>query len=288
MTTTTAPQVRRRQITSDDLGPIADLLAEGFPARTREYWERGLEILATRPCPQGRPRFGYMLEARGAPVGVILLIFSDAGDDSAGPVRCNLSSWYVKDAFRAYGALLTAAGVGFKDVIYINSSPARYTWPIIESQGYLRYGDGQFVAVPALGARALGDRVREISADTAGLRRAERDLLAEHARAGCVSLVVETRQGPLPFVFIRWRLKSRLKMMRLIYCRDTADFVRCAGPIGRFLLRQGVVAVALDATGPIQGLVGRYFAGAEPKYFRGPKAPRLNDLSFTESVVFGV
>ena len=103
-----------------------------------------------------------------------------------------------------------------------------------------------------------------------------------------MSLVCETPQGPLPFVFIRWRLKSRLKMMRLIYCRDTADFVRCAGPIGRFLLRRGVSAVALDAVAPIPGLAGKYFPGAEPKYFRGPAAPRLNDLTFTEHVLFGI
>jgi hypothetical protein len=280
-------QVRRRQIGDEDLPAIADLLAEGFIDRARSYWVNALDVLAARETPAGYPRFGYMLEAGGEPVGVILLIYSRALEAGA-PIRCNLSSWYVREAFRGYATLLIAAAISMKDVTYINSSPAAYTWPILDSLNYVRYGEGQFVAVPALGWQGAGARVREVKSATADLHPAEAELLAAHARCGCVSLVVETREGPLPFVFIRWRLKSRLKMMRLIYCRDTADFVRCAGPIGRFLLRRGVSAVALDAVGPVRGLVGKYFAGAEPKYFRGPAAPRLNDLTFTESVLFGI
>lgn len=282
-----ATPVRRRQIRDADVEAIVDLLTEGFTDRTRDYWARALEILATRDAPEGYPRFGYMLEAGGEPVGVILLIYSRPIEAGA-PVRCNLSSWYVREAFRGYATLLLAAAIGMKDVTYVNSSAARYTWPILDSLGYVRYGQGQFVAVPAASPKGFGARVREVTAASADLALPEADLLAAHAQAGCVSLICETREGALPFVFIRWRLKSRLKMMRLIYCRDTADFVRCAGPIGRFLLRRGVSAVALDAVAPVAGLPGRYFPGAEPKYFVGPTAPRLNDLTFTESVLFGI
>jgi len=285
---TTPPRVRRRQITAADLDAIADLLTEGFIARTRDYWTDGLALLARRECPQGYPRFGYMLECDGAPVGVILQIFSRTDGDPAAQVRCNLSSWYVREAFRGYASLLTTSAMAFKDVTYINSSAAGYTWSTIESQGYEPYGRGIFVAVPALSPRSPGARVREITAASEDLAPPVADLLAAHARSGCVSLVCDTAKGPAPFVFIRWRLKSRLKMMRLLYCRDTADFVRCAGPIGRFLLRRGVCAVACDAVAPIASLPGKWFPGAEPKFFKGPVAPRLNDLAFTESVLFGV
>ncbi|HEY5071347.1 MAG TPA: hypothetical protein VII63_04880 [Caulobacteraceae bacterium] len=280
--------IRRRQITAADTGPLADLLCDGFPDRTHEYWARALDLLAKRDAPEGYPRFGYLLESSGVPVGVILLIFSRPGAGPSAPVRCNVSSWYVKEAFRGYATLLVAAAIGLKDVTYINSSPAEYTWPILEAQGYARYAKGQFVAVPAVGLRSLGARVRRIDARSPDRRLAEFELLAAHAAAGCTSLVCDTAEGPLPFVFVRWRLRSPVKMMRLLWCRDTADFVRCAGPIGRYLLRRGIAAVACDAVGPITGLAGRYFPGAEPKYFRGPTPPRLNDLAFTETVLFGV
>ena len=287
MTTGAAQAVRRRSIGKDDLPAIIDLLCEGFAERPRRYWEAGLGRLAIRDAPESYPKFGYMLECAGEAVGVILLIFSHTDDDRSRPVRCNLSSWYVRPAFRAYATLLTAAASGLKEVTYINSSAAGYTWPILESQGFVRYGRGQFVAIPALGLSEFGAPVRRVrgAADAAGLGEAE--LLVDHARSGCVSLICRSSAGEAPFVFVRWRLRGRPGMFRLLWCRDTADFVRCAGPIGRFLLRQGVALVAMDAIGAVPGLAGRYFAGAQPKFFRGPAPPRLNDLAFTETMIFG-
>ena len=77
-------------------------------------------------------------------------------------------------------------------------------------------------------------------------------------------------------------------MMQLAFCRDTADFAACAGPVGRFLLTRGAAAVVLDADAPIPGLVGRFFKGKSPKFFKGADRPRLNDLAFTEATLFGV
>jgi hypothetical protein len=73
----------------------------------------------------------------------------------------------------------------------------------------------------------------------------------------------------------------------LAYCRDLEDFVRFAGPLGRFLAWRGFPLVVLDSNGPIRGLVGTYSA-AYPKYFKGPDQPRLGDLAYSERVVCGV
>jgi hypothetical protein len=45
-----------------------------------------------------------------------------------------------------------------RNVTFVNVSPAPHTRPIVEAQGFARYSDGQFVAVPAF-ARAPGDVV---------------------------------------------------------------------------------------------------------------------------------
>ena len=37
-----------------------------------------------------------------------------------------------------------------RDVTYINISPAPPTWPVVEAQGFRRFSEGQFFAVPAL------------------------------------------------------------------------------------------------------------------------------------------
>jgi hypothetical protein len=45
--------------------------------------------------------------------------------------------------------------------------------------------------------------------------------------------------------------------------------------------------VICDAPAPISGLPGVWFRDRGPRYFKGPQRPRLNDLAFTEMVVFG-
>ena len=237
--------------------------------------------LAARTPPEGCPQFGYLLEADGVVVGVLLLICSERD----GHVRCNMSSWYVDPAHRGHAAVLAAMAAKQKHVTYLNVSAAPHTWPILEAQGYRRYTQGQFAAVPALklgGAgkvRALGEADRALP---------DYDLLRAHADIGCLALICETPAGPEPFVFLPRRVEHLpFAVMQLVYARDTGRFVACAGPVGRFLLGRGVPAVICDAEGSIAGLPGLFFKDRTPRFFKGPDRPRVNDLSFTEMVVFG-
>jgi hypothetical protein len=280
-------KVRCRPIGDADLGAVAELLAVGFPDRTRAYWSAGLARMARRAGIEGCPRFGYMLEADGAAVGAILLIFTDLGGRSEAKIRCNISSWYVAPAFRAYAAQLSATALKLKHVTYLNISPAEHTWPLLIAQGYRRYSEGQFASLPILSRRAGRTGVRVVRPGAAaGLP--EDDLLAAHAAAGCLSLVCESAGRRDPFVLARRRIAySPVGLMQLVWCRDTADFARCAGALGGFLAQRGVLGVILDANAPVPGLFGKYFKGRQPKYFKGAEAPRLNDLAFTETVLFG-
>jgi hypothetical protein len=275
------PQIRCRQIKAGDLEAVESLLARGFPARPRKYWATALGRLAARAVPEGCPQFGYVLEADGAAVGVLLLIYSERG----GKIRCNMSSWYVEPAHRGHAALLSAMASKRKDVTYLNASAAEHTWPILEAQGYRRYTEGQFAALPAL---SLAGRSRVCVLSTADEGLADYDLLAAHADAGCVVLVAESADGASPFVFLRRRIEGLpVAAMQLVYARDTQRFVAAAGPLGRALLGHGAPVVILDAAGPVPGLVGRFYKDRTPRFFKGPDRPAMNDLAFTEMVVFG-
>jgi hypothetical protein len=279
-------KVRCRPIAEADLEKVADLLTRGFPGRTRKYWTKGLETLRRRPGPPDCPQFGYLLEAEGAVVGTILLIFSDAGTAGAPRLRCNVSSWYVEPAFRGHAALMVSAALKLKHVTYVNISAAAHTRPILQAQGYRQYSQGQFVALPALknprGATArLFDPARDRDL-------AEYDLIQAHAAAGCIAVVCETQAGRQPFLFLRRRLAyAPFGLVQLVYCRDTDGLAACAGALGRLLLAQGAPAVLSDAAAPIPGLAGVFFKDKAPRYFKGPDQPRLNDLAFTELVMFG-
>jgi len=279
--------VRCRQIAGGDLEAVAALLASGFPDRAPAYWRRALAVLKDRTAPDGYPQFGLMLEGERGVVGVLLLIFTQGVD---GAVRCNVSSWYVDPAYRMHAAPLVSSALKYKHVTYLNVSPAPNTWPILEAQGYRRYSEGQFASLPALSLKGLGAKVRlyHPARDDARLPIAEAALLKDHAASGCVALICERRGQIAPLVFLPRdvRLVGPV-VMQLAYCRDTADFARNAGPVGRFLARRGVAFVLSDGEGPVPGLIGRFFKDRAPKYFRGADRPRLNDLAYTEAVLFG-
>jgi hypothetical protein len=287
------PMIRCREIAPDDLDAIADLLARGFAGRSRDYWMTGLRRQAMRDVPDGYPRFGYMLDRGGAPVGVLLLIYTDRREANAAEIRCNLSSWYVDPAFRNYAPMLTKIAQRLKEVSYVNISPARWTWPIIEAQGFRAYCEGLFFSLPLLSRGGSAARIEIVSADRVeidGLPAADSKLLIRHARNGCLSLVVHRAQGTMPFVLQPLRIRRGFiapPAMKLIYCRDVTEYVACAGAIGRLLLARGKIVVVLDANGPVPGLVGVYTEQRGRKYFKGPVQPRLGDLSDTELVIYG-
>ena len=181
-----------------DLDAVADLLTRGFVGRSRDYWMQGLRRQAARKVPQGYPRFGYMLDNDGTPVGVLLLLYTFRDEGGEPSIYCNLSSWYVEPAFRNYATLLTKIAQRHKEVTYLNISPATWTWPIIEAQGFSSYCSGLFFSIPALSRAARGMTVETVAADTKaveGLSDAEVELLTRHARYGCLSLVCRTAGG---------------------------------------------------------------------------------------------
>jgi hypothetical protein len=287
------PQIRCREISEADLEGVAELLARGFYGRSRDYWLQGLRRQAARKVPQGYPRFGYLLDHEGRPAGVLLLIYSLRGSDDETAIHCNLSSWYVEPAFRNYAPMLTSVAQRHKEVSYFNISPAYWTWPIIEAQGFRTYCNGLFFSFPALSRKVPGATIETISADAqsiVGLPAADAELLIRHAAYGCTSMVCRTADGAFPFVFLPMRIRRGWispPAMQLIYCRDIAEYVACAGAIGLALLRQGRISVLLDANGGVPGLTGFHTEKRGRKYFKGPHRPRLADLSDTELVLYG-
>jgi len=284
--------LRCRQIDEADIGAVATLLARGFPVHDRQFWLDALAQLTRREPPAGLPKYGYLLTSDGIAVGAILMICSELADgDTATGIRCNLSSWYVDPTFRAYATMLVSHALRHKNVTYTNVSPAPHTRPIIEAQGFARYSDGVFVAMPALHGLFRAQPVKVFDARRApdvDYDPADRDLLVQHMAHGCIGLWCVTAQRAYPFVFRPRRIKRVIPCAQLIFCRDVGDFVRFAGPIGRALVRRGCPFVICDANAPIPGLFGFFRGGRMPKYFKGPQRPRLGDLAYTEYALLGV
>jgi hypothetical protein len=286
-------EVRSHPIAPADLDAVVQLLKKGFGfRRSRAFWQRVVDRLEGHVPPNGLPKYGYVLESGGRPVGAVLLIFSapgTGGDPEA--IRCNVSSWYVEPAFRGYASLVAAQAMRHKNVTYLNISPAPNTKPIVEAQGFTRYGDGLFIAAPALQRRTEDAVATLVAADQrpdSPYEAFEHKLLVDHAGYGCMSFWCVTAERAYPFVYRRRFAKAVLPCAQLIYCRDVADIARFAGVIGRHLLAHGCPLVVIDANARVPRLVGTYIDGLMPKYFKGPQRPRLGDLTYTEAALFGM
>jgi hypothetical protein len=284
-------KLRIREIGEADLDAVGDLLTRGFVNRSREWWMRGLHRQTTRPVPAGCPRYGYMLEGDGVPVGCLLLIGSSRTIAGRAVTRCNVSSWYVEPEFRIYAAMFASMTQKPKSVTYFNVSPGAETWPILEAQGFQVYCRGTFCSVPALSRKEAGMTIERIDAATnsvSGLSDVDAEILRRHAEYGCVSLFCRTTEHAYPFIFFPVpRRRGPVRSMLLGYCNSISDYVRCAGAIGRYLLWRGKPLVIIDANGPVAGLAGVYREGTGRKYFKGPHRISLGDLADTELAIFG-
>jgi hypothetical protein len=283
------PRVRCRAIRDDDVEAIADLLVKSF-GRTRDFWKFGLQRLAEHPTPAGFPKYGYLLEVNGVVVGMLLLISTAIDIDGVAKVRCHVSSWYVWPAFRAYGTLLAAHALGRKDATYVDISPLSHTFTMLAAQGFTRYCEGLFITLPAMKLRSPKARVSTVLPDIApgpDLDADDIDLLLRHADYGLTSLIVTEGDRRYPFVFevtVKYRV---VRFAYLTYCREIDDFVRFAGPLGRYLAHHGIFFAGLDANARVPGLVGRYVT-ITPKFFKGPDRPRLGEVAYSERVVLGL
>lgn len=283
--------IRARQISNADLTRIAELLARGFPRRSRAEWLKCLHRMTIHGTPSGFPKYGYLLEDGEIAVGVLLLISSTIRIDVQPITRCNLSSWYVDPGYRCYATLMAKHAVRTTGVTYCNVSPAKHTLPILKAQGFTRYSAGQFAAIPLPVRPANAERV-----EVQGIRTPreyngepwERELLIRHAEYGCLSVRCVTPKRDYPFVFRQRFVRGFLPCLQLVFSRDLEEFRRFAWALGTFFGLRGRPMILIDSNGPIRGVTGKYFEGAAPKFFKGLHQPRLGDLAYTEIAVFGI
>jgi hypothetical protein len=268
-----ASRVRCRPIEESDLDGLADLLTRGFPRTRRDYWLRGFARWKTLPVIEEMPRYGHLLEGRFGPVGAILSISSRRGEK----IICNLSSWYVEPQYRSHSTLLMSLATKFKQVTYINASPAPDTWRSLQAQGFSPYNFGRS-AVFALPGRGLVSE--DIPVDLP-----EAQMLRDHRSMGWISLTVEKDGMVSPFVFKPLRLnRPKFQLMDVMFCRGAEDLRRCLPALAKYFLPRGTIGFLMD--GDMDARLSHYAEGKEPRYFKGPHRPILGDLAYTEKVLF--
>ena len=284
----TEPKIGSRRIADEDLGFLADFLGRGlgYPA---SYFRTILNRLKEHPTPAGRPKYGYVLTDEDAIVGASIQIYSYVPGPNGPTVRCHMASWCVEEKYRPFAALFFRRALRATDVTYINTSARPLAVPIIRAQGFSEYSNGQFLSLPLLTPSPNDefDSVRVVSGSiipNVPYDEADRQLLSDHHKYGCIALWCITSERAFPILLQKRLFRGVVPGVQLIYCHHTDDFVRFSRAIGRYLATKGIFFARLDANGPMPGLFGWYFNRMEPRYCKG-EPPRLGDLAYTQAVL---
>lgn len=274
-----------REITDDDLAAVRELLVEGFPLRSREYWSKGLANLGSLPRIEGFPRYGYVVDADAAPQGVLLTITSDHG---ALGMRTHFSSWYVREGYRQFALLLFRRALELENTTFVNPSPAEHILAILKRFGFEAYTAGMVRLDLRTAARRRPSRgaVQRLgSGDLAGLSEPEHRLAEDHRRMGCdvLRLRADGRAGLL-IHRAKW-IKRSLPCSQVIFA-DPDLVLELAGPVMRALASRGFLLALCDVDQARAPEIGRLVRRGV-RYFKGAEAPAVGDLSYSELAIFG-
>jgi len=277
-----------RQLEHTDLPVVARLLAEGFPRQPLAFWQDRVRAMAQREAPPGTPHFGYGLDVGGLQ-GVVLTFGSLHGPAETRQTIVNISSWTVRPAFRGLAAIeLYRCATNADGMTFSNLSSAARTQKTIKKCGFIERTAGQVIAVGV--TRSRGRRPLIISlndAERAGLSSERAVMMHDHQARGCLTFCLEGRDRLAPFMFLPRRVNPGIPVAQIIYCERLSDLTDNSRTVTLEVLKRGFAALLIDASGPIKGLMGRYFPNRAPKYYKGPMPIYAVDHSYSEMIYIG-
>lgn len=276
-----------RQLEHADLPEVAKILAEGFPRQSLAFWQDQLRKMAQRQPAPGTPLFGYGLDIGGLQ-GVILTFGSLHGPAEARQTIVNISSWTVRPAFRGLAAIeLYRYATSADGVTFSNLSAVTRTQKTIKKCGFVERTAGQMIAVGVAHSRGTKPIISLNDAERAGLSPERAAMMRDHQARGCLTFCLEDHDRLVPFMFLPRRLKPGIPVAQLIYCERLSDLTDNSRTVTWEALKRGFAALLIDASGPLKGLIGRYFADRASKYYKGPTPIYAIDHSYSEMIYIG-
>lgn len=281
-----------RPLEAADFPAAAALLVEGFPERSRTFWDEGLRALkrygGNAEC--GVP-FGQLLIAEGRPAGIALTpaCWRRRGDGRRYPL-VNFSSWYIRPEHRWLAGLMLRRLFSDPHATYVDLTPDARVARMLVVCGFRAVNTGTIVAALPLCAAGSGRgaRVRDLwPEDELSAAAPPRPMLLAHRELGCRPLVIEHEAGRALIVY-RERPVRGLPGARLMYVDSHAVLGRCLPALARFLLRRGLLMLSWDARGRKPSGLGSVHRAGGIWYALGEIDGDRTDFIGTELCILGV
>jgi hypothetical protein len=277
-----------RELEDADLGQLAGLLTEGFSRHSLSFWEASLARLRARKAAPGTPQYGYGIEDGGLQ-GAALALGSLHGPAGSPQTIVNISSWTVRASHRGTAAkALYEHASSFDGPTYSNLSAASHTLKTITRFGFREGTAGQVIGVGTRQSSSTPRRVIPLKdAQFAGLSAEKLELLQYHQDRGCIVFCLELADRLAPLIFLPRRVARGIPVAQLIYCELLSDIIDHSRLIYLSLLARGWATLLVDASGPIPGILGRYFPGKAAKYYKGALPLYAVDHTYSEMIYIG-
>ncbi len=278
-----------KPIDTNDLGPALDVLKRGFPTRSAAFWRSGFDrVMSAGPRAAEWP-LGYFFLRDGEVHGIILTIATWRSRGEARQLVVNLSSWYVDtDARWAAPSMLMEVFSARPSTAITDLSPAPAVAKISLLLGFKRWTDG-FLLMSLPHTLLGGEKharvvpLRKLPADA--LNDADRQLLEDHERLGCIAAALDGGTAWRPLVFARRKLRG-LPCAHLIYADSRREALAHRRSLALFLLRQGIPFLRIEANAAERPRGGVFRPGN--KLFRGDMSLERIDYAYSELVYFDV
>lgn len=278
-------------IDESNLQQAFELLCEGFPNRSEQFWHTALgRITQTGGNKRADVPIGFLMGQAGAPTGIVLTP-SSVRRTAAGVEQrvVNLSSWYVKKSDRWRAPMMMRQLLRMENAIFTDLTPTDSVKEMLKAFGFEKINRGVAVNFLPL-ARLRGRRgARLVSAsggqvDTAPMASATDQVVAEYQEFDCIVANLIHGEDRIPLVFKR--VKSRkFPLAMLVYCEDNNAVYGNLAAIGRYLAKEGIYLLVLDIP-PERRIPGIAREKRGQKFARGDWETNRTDFLGTELSLF--
>jgi hypothetical protein len=227
-----------------------DLLCEGFPERSRDFWKQALDRLADHAGNQTLQfPLGFFWMEKDVPAGIALTPASPrAKACGAMAALVNISSWYMRPEARWKAPLMLRALFKTPDAIFTDLTPTPEVQKMLPAFGFRPVNAGTVIhPLPWLALkRGSNARIRPWRAgEVLPPGSPPVDVIEQHRRDGCLPLMIGTDSGPVLVVARPSRFRG-LKSASLVYIGSHRTLDTALPALARFLLVRGYLIAQSD------------------------------------------
>ncbi len=277
--------MKLRPIDDRDFGNALAVLARGFPEKSEKFWAEGLQKILASPSRRDAEPVGVLMAIGGEDVGIVLTIPSERPGPGGAQHVFNLAAWYVDEKHRWLAPRMLQKVVA-QDAVFTDLTPSLAAKAINPRLGFEILNEGfQVFPLPWTALRPR-KQARVIAVDQAKLPDDMRATLDRHAGLGCVVAVLQDGGHCHPLIFSRMT-RRHLPGARVILTDSKKLIVENLAVVSRFLLRNGMLFLLMDANRADAAAGGSISRWSAPTYVKGAIDRNRIDHTYSELIFLG-